>query len=184
MKERTMGLRASLAILTNCGFIIVRMELKLLPAMRSLALSSVWTALVIISDVVLWVPVSALLCFIEIKVPFPSKILPIMGIHTGGAIVFWFIERTPDCLVVEQIEVHVLSIMVQKVYSNIHDVMSKSTEIPILTAHHRVHRIACRVGRTELGLIFIRMIELLNSVMSVGAVVTIGTLLSCSNYLA
>lgn len=84
----------------------------------------------------------------------------------------------------EQIEVHVLSIMVQKVYSNIHDVMSKSTEIPILTAHHRVHRIACRVGRTELGLIFIRMIELLNSVMSVGAVVTIGTLLSCSNYLA
>lgn len=62
--------------------------------------------------------------------------------------------------------------------------MSKGTEVPVLTTHHRVYRVTCRVGRAEFRFVLVRMVELLHAVVRIGAVVSIRTFLPRSYYLA
>lgn len=82
VKERTVRLGAALSILADRSLVVIRMELELLPAMRPLALSSIRTPLVIISDIVLRVPMCALLRLVEVKMPLASEVLPVVSIHT------------------------------------------------------------------------------------------------------
>lgn len=70
-------------IFTSRSFVIIRMEFKLFPAMRSLALATVRTALVVICNIILRVPLGALLGLIEVEMPLSSKILPVVSIDAG-----------------------------------------------------------------------------------------------------
>ena len=67
----------------------------------------------------------------------------------------------------EEIEVHIFPVMMQEINSNVHDVVSKGTEVPVLTTHHRVHRVACGVRRAELRFVFVRVVELLYTVVRI-----------------
>lgn len=68
--------------------------------------------------------------------------------------------------------------MVQQIDPNVHCVMCKCTEVPVLTLHTWAYRIPVGVGGAELRLVFIRVVELLNAIVSVGAVVSIRTFLA------
>ncbi len=112
VEERAMGFHTARPILTGIRLIVVRMELQFLPAMRALALSSGRTALVIISDVVFRVPLGTLLCLVEVEMPLATEVLPVVSVHTRRAIVFRLVKRTPNRLIMEQVEVHIHAILV------------------------------------------------------------------------
>ena len=68
-------------------FVKVWMKLELLPAMCLLALSTRWATLIIVGDIGFRVPLITLSRIIEVEMPFSSKVLPVVGIHTRWSIV-------------------------------------------------------------------------------------------------
>lgn len=71
----------------------------------------------------------------------------------------------------------------QQINPDVDDVVSKRTKIAIFATHHRIQGISGRIGSAELGLVFVRMVELLHSVVSVRAVIAIRTFLTSSDNL-
>ena len=172
------------AIFTWACFIEVRMKLQLLPTMCFFALSACRAALVIVGYISLRVPLIALNCIVEIKMPLPAKILPVMGVNTWWSVVLGLIKWAPNCFVVEKIEVHIHFVVMQQIDSDIVLVMCKCTVVSVFAAIDWVELRATWASCAEFSFIFIWMVELFNTVMCIWAVITVWAILICCYKLA
>ena len=141
-------------------FIVKRMIFLLFPSVRKLASILVLTPICIRLNKVLSFPLRALLFFVVEKMRFSSKVLPIMSVYTSISRMIGVTIWAPYSLEVEHVKVRIFLKLVEQVYSHLFFSMSKSTHISIVTGLDLVW-----VGRAELNFVFLRMIELFNSIM-------------------
>lgn len=91
-----------------------------------------------------------------------------MSVDTLSFVVLSQIERAKHSFVMEEIEVVVKFVIVEKLDLDILFIMSKRAEEPIF---------ACievpRIMRTELRFVFVRLIQLLHAIVAFGAIISI-----------
>ena len=152
---------------TSMHFIVKRMIFLLFPSVRKFASVLVLTAICISLNEVLSFPLRTLLFFIVEDMRFPSKVLPIMGVHAGISRMIGVTIWAPYSLEVEHIEVRIFVKLVKKINSHLLFSMSESTHISIVTRLDLVW-----IRRAELNFVFLRMIKLFNSIMRSRAAIT------------
>lgn len=126
------------------------------------------TAVLIINDKVCGLPIGAGQRIILKRLRFPSVILPVMRVNAERLIVLGEIEWTPDSLEVEHVEVIIVFEVMDEIYRDIVLVMSKRAERPVLTKLETV-----RIMTTEFRFVFLRLVQLLDSVVGFEAHLTI-----------
>ena len=158
--------------LTRILFIVQRMIFTLFPAMTFCANCIVWTTIHIIYNKVRTFPVWTLYGLIRKYMWFSSVVLPIMSVDACSLVMGRQVERAPLGLKVEYVKIIIPIKIMNKLYSNILLTMRKGAEGPILTLVHIIG-----VERTEFGLVLVRFVELLNAVVGLLTVVTVGAYL-------
>jgi len=100
--------------LWRAGFslVIERVVFALLPAVAQVALDIVRTAVDVIDNELLRLPVRARSCLIVAHMWLPPEVLPIMSIDAESFVMLCEVERTPDGLEMEHIEVIIVLIIV------------------------------------------------------------------------
>jgi hypothetical protein len=109
---------------------------------------------------IFWAPVTALVFIVKIHLWLPSKILPIMCINTLVPLMISFVVWTPYCFEMKHVEIWIFFELVNQFYRYFSFVVCKRTIVTIVAFTSPIY-----VWCTELGLIFVRMIELLDSVV-------------------
>lgn len=99
--------------LTGLGPVNKRMILELFPPMAVIAIIPIRTPLLVIQYYTIPVPVWTQFRQDLILVRFPSKVLPIMGIHTETPIMVYMVYRAEGCLEVMCEEGFVVVVVVQ-----------------------------------------------------------------------
>jgi hypothetical protein len=179
MKIWTVRLNTVFTVFALIELVVFRVVLKLFPSMRMITSVLILAPISVIAYILLRTPVTALLFSIIIQLWLPSKILPVMCINTLITLVFCFIVRTPNSLKMEHIEVRVVRELVNQLNWNFWFRMRKWAVIAIFTLSSLFYK-----RSTKLGFIFIRMIEFLNTIMSLFAFVTFRTFPIFNNWSA
>jgi hypothetical protein len=147
------------------------MILKLLPSVAGatpvLKLAAVLVGLCILFGL----PAGALCALILIDVGWPSEVLPVMRVNACITLMLLVRKGTPNSLEVEQVKIDVALKVLEHVYRQLWFVVSESTNIAILTLANPVW-----IVLTKFGLIFLRVVKVFDSVMSLDTKITLGTI--------
>ena len=163
---------ACISKLTRFLFIIQRMIFTLFPAMRFRANCIVWTTIHIINNKIRAFPIGTLYRLIRKYVRFSPVVLPVVSVDTGSFVVGGKVEGAPLGFKMEYVKIIIPIKIMNQFYRNILLTMSKGTESSILTLVHVVG-----IKRTEFSFVFIGFVQLLDTVMSFLAVITVWTYL-------
>lgn len=106
-------------------------------------------------------PIGALYFRIVIDVGRPAEVLPIVSENTLVSLVVLFRHWAPRRLEVEHVKVHISLHLVEERHGKFGLTVRKSTHVPILASFYLV-----RVVSTKLGLVFLGVVELLNTVVA------------------
>ena len=158
-------------ILALLSLVVQWMILTLLPAMALVAIHLVGAAVWVITDEISGLPVRARDRLVRVSVGLSAVILPVVGVDTEGFVMFREVEWAEFGLVVEHVEVGIIWVVVDKFNCDIFLRVSKATVISIFTPLQIIW-----IRWTKFRLILILLVQLLHSVMSHLAVVTIRTL--------
>ena len=106
--------------------------------------------------------------FVIVQARLASEVLPVVCVLTLVAlmILVLIIERAPDCLEMEHVEVCILLHFMQEIYVEFFFRVSERAQIAEFAILHTV-----REAITELALVFLRVVEVFHSVMRLCAVV-------------
>ena len=109
-------------------------------------------------------PIGALYLRIVIDVGRPAKVLPIVSEDALVSLVVLFRHRAPGCLEVEHVKVRISLHLVKQRHGQLGLTVRKSTHVPVLASFYLV-----RVVRTKFGLVLLGVVELLNTVVALDA---------------
>lgn len=156
--------------------IIFGMIFLLLPAMTLHAPVLIWAAVFVVVDELSWTPISALIFGIDIELRLSSEVLPVMCEHTLVSLVIVFVIGAPYCFKVKHIEVRISFKLINQLNRYLGITMREWAVVTVFT-------FACSIdiGSAKLGLIFIWMVKLFNSVVCLLAFISFGTLSSSYN---
>lgn len=158
---RTVGLLAGVAVETLLDFKKVRVELLFLPAVARGTPVLQKAAVLIGGNEVLGVPVLTHLLRIGEDRGLAPVVLPVVRIHADVTFVVVLSVRTPDGLKMEKIEVHVWLKLLYKLNGELFFTVSERTEFSVVTL-----MLSVEIGGAELGLVLVRVIELLHAIVS------------------
>jgi hypothetical protein len=136
------------------------MEFLFLPAMTKLTLVAFRTSIEVGSYILGRFPVRANLRLVSEKIRLSPKVLPIMSVKANDSIMIIFFVRAPDSLEVIDVKIKVNDIVLNEIYRDLFPGVGKRTVLFVLTL-----LFPDEVRRTELGLVFIRVVELFNSIV-------------------
>lgn len=145
-------------------FVALRVILKFLPPVAGSTAVLELAAILVGLCVLFGLPAGALCTLILIDMGWSSEVLPVMRVDAGISLMLLIRSGAPNCFEVEQIKIYVALKILKQVYRQFRFVVSKGTNIAIFTLIYPVWVIL-----TEFGLIFLRMIKVLNTVMSLNA---------------
>ena len=154
-------------MLARVQFITLGMIFLLLPSMAVRASVLIWTAVLVMIDVIFWAPVPALVFIVQVDLRFSSEVLPIVRKNTLISLMICFIVRTPDRLEVEHIEVGIFLKFVDQLNRNFRIGLRERAVVTVFAFSGAID-----VWCAELRFVLVRMIELLNSVVSFLAPIT------------
>ena len=167
---RAVRLRALLPVLARIQLVVVRVVLLLLPAVTVTAPVLIRTPVLVLVYERPRSPIRALLFLVDIQLRFPSEILPVVREHTEVALVLALVVGAPDSLEVEHVEVAVLVELVDQLHADFALGMRERAVVAILALAS-----ALGVRRAELRFVLVRVVELLDTVVRLGARVAAGT---------
>lgn len=156
-----MCFRALITMSAWIQFVIFRMIFLFLPTMALHASILILAPIFVTRYELSWSPVRTLFFWILIQLRLSSEILPIVSIHTDISQMFAFIVGTPNWFEMKHIEVDVFLKLVYQFNWYFSLRMGKWTILTILTFIRTIN-----IGGAKLGLVFVRVIEFFNSVMS------------------
>ena len=130
------------------------------------------TPIHIINNKIRAFPIGALYRLIGKYVGFSPVVLPVVSVDTGSFVVGGKVEGAPLGFKMEYVKIIIPIKIMNQFYRNILLTMSKGTESSILTLVHVVG-----IKRTEFCFVFIGFVQLLDTVMSFLAVITVWTYL-------
>jgi hypothetical protein len=137
------------------------MILLLLPTMTMLALELVRASIFVTANKLPRPPVVALILWVQVKLWLSSEVLPVMSIHTCISYMLALIVRAPHRLEMEHIEIKVFIKLINELHWYFWLWMSEWTIVSIFTLTRTIY-----VWWTELSFIFVWMVKLFYSVMS------------------
>lgn len=145
------------------------MEFALLPTVALGAIEGLRTAALVVQDYLVILPSFAWGVIIHVFVGASAEILPIVGIDAQSLVMLREVEWTPDCLVVEHVEVVVEVVVVDQVDYDLMFAMREGTVVKVFAVVGVV-----REKGTELGLVFVRVVEHLDDVMAPWTLIAFG----------
>lgn len=168
----TVRLLAGVSVQAGLHLEEVGVELLLLPAMTEGALVLELAAVLVGSDEVLGVPVRAHLLRVGEHRGFAPVVLPVVRVHAHVSLVVVLSVGAPHSLEVEDVEVHVRLELLNQLHRQLTLGVGEGAELAVLAL-----RMAVEVRRTELGFVFVWMIKLFNSIVSLITCILIWTIL-------
>ena len=127
------------------------------------AIEGLRAATLVVQDYLVILPSFAWRVIIHVFVGASTEVLPIVGIDTERLVVLREVERTPDCLVVEHVEVVVEVIVMDQIDYDLMLAMREGTVVKVFAVVGVV-----REKGTELALVFVGVVEHLDDVMAPG----------------
>ena len=174
MVERTITLfYAWFLIWTRFRFIILRVVFKLFPSVTFAAFKFIGTSILIIQDEIRWAPWITRSWFVLKHTWLPPVVLPVMRIDTQSFVVLCEIKRTPHSLEVEHVEIIIVFEIMNQFYDNIVFGMREGAELAVVASTNVIG-----VVRTKFSFIFLRLIQLFDSVMRHETIVSSSTCFS------
>jgi len=162
--------------LARINLVVPWVVLLFFPAMTKTASVLILTAIGVSPDKVFDLPVRTKILLVIVDMWFAPQILPVMSIHATFFIMI-FTPWAPNCLKVEHIKVRTFGFnIVKEVDCYFFLRMSKGTHFSIITVDHIV-----RVCLAKLTFVFLRVIELFDSIVSLKTVVSEATLIVISS---
>lgn len=134
------------------------------------AIEGLRTATLVVQDYLVILPSFTWGVIIHVFVGASAEVLPIVCIDTERFVVLREVERTPDCLIVEHVEVVVEVIVMDQVDHDLMLAMREGTVVKVFAVVGVV-----REKGTELGLVFVWVVEHLDDVMAPGTQIALGT---------
>lgn len=165
-----MRLVTLLTVLAWIKFIVLWVVFLFLPAMALETSILLWTAVLIVIDELSWTPVYALIFRIDIELGLPPKILPVVGKYALIPLMIVLVVGTPNSLEMKHVKVLVRTEFVYQFHRYLWFWVGERTIITVFT-----FTCAVSVGGTKLRLVFVGMVKLFNSIMSLLASFLFGT---------
>ena len=161
---------ALITMFARIKFIIFRMIFLFFPSMALKTSVFIRTAVLIVIYKRSWTPIRALVFRVYVKLRFSSEILPVVCKNTLISLMICFIIRAPNCFEMKHIEIRVHLKLIYQLDWNFSFWVSERAKISILAFTCPVN-----IWSAKLCLIFVRMIELFNSVMCFMTTISFGT---------
>lgn len=163
-----MRLDTFFSVFAEINFVVLRMIFLFFPAMRMFTPVFCFATIRIGLDEVLGLPIRTLFLVVLIDMGFPPEVLPIVCVDTLLSIVRSVAVRAPDGLEVEHVEVRVLVELVEEVYSYLCLGMGEGAHVAVVAGFQTLG-----VGRAELQLVLLRVVELFHTVVAELATVSL-----------
>ena len=157
----TMRFLTSVSMQTRFHLKEVRMKFLLLPTVTIRTFVFILASILVRCNEIFRMPMSTHLFCIRKNRRLSSIVLPIVSIHTYITFMIIFSIWTPYCLKVKDIKVHIRFKFFNEFHRQFTLGMGKWAKLSILTFW-----VPIQVRRTELCFVFVRMVELLYSVVS------------------
>lgn len=154
-------------------FVVLWVILLFLPSMTLKASVFILAAIFVAADKLSRSPIRTLLFRVLIKLRLSPKVLPVVCIHTNISLMLTFIVRAPYWLEMEHIEVYVFGKLINEFHWNFCFWMSEWAIFSILA-----FIITINIGWAKFSFVFVWMVELFYSVMSLLTCISIWAFLS------
>jgi hypothetical protein len=176
MVIRTMGFLADCPVQALLNLEIIRMEFLFLPSVAERAFVFKLATVFIWCNEVFRVPIGAHFLLVLEYRRFSPIVLPVMGIYAYVPLMVIFSIRTPHCLKMKDVKVHVRFKFLNELDWDFVLSMCERAKFSIFTILARL-----KIGRAEFSFVFVWMIELFDSVVRFLAVLSIRAVLMVFN---
>lgn len=146
------------------------MIIELLPAVALITMILVETAIRILINLSLLIPVRTLNTLIVKNMWFSSEILPIMSINTKLSVMIMLVKRTPHSFEVKHIKIIIILQVMNKLNHRVLLAMCEGAIHSIVAFFH-----IFRVVTTKLHLVLFGVIKVFNMIMAKSAIVSFHT---------
>jgi hypothetical protein len=168
----TVRLLTGIAMQTRLDLEKVRVELLFLPSVAEGTSIVVLATVFVGGNELLGMPVRAHILAIGKDGGIPAVVLPVVGVDTDVPLVVVLSVRTPHGLEVKDIEIHIWLELLYELDRELPLVVCKGAKFSVVA-----FALAIEIGRAKLGLVLVWMVEFLDSIVCLVAVVLIRALL-------